>query len=112
MCNRVHYIRSWCFKTVFYCGTFCQGVGTAGPYAVCLSPVGPKMALNSAELLPEREKEQQLVSYFHEDGGKEAEFMGEAVGGFLGACLLITVKPPFFKSLCATVLINNSENKM
>lgn len=35
-----------------------QGVGTAGPYAVCLSPVGPKMALNGAELLPVRDREQ------------------------------------------------------
>lgn len=38
---------------VFYYASFWQGVGTAGPYAVCLGPVGPKMALNGAELLPE-----------------------------------------------------------
>lgn len=43
---------------VFYYATFWQGVGTAGPYAVRLSPIGPKMALNGAELLPERDREQ------------------------------------------------------
>lgn len=32
---------------------FWQGARAAGPYAVCLSPVGPKMALNGVMLLPE-----------------------------------------------------------
>ncbi len=36
----------------FIAALFGRVLGTAGPYAVCLNPVGPKMALNSAELLP------------------------------------------------------------
>lgn len=61
--------------------TFWQGAGTAGPYAVCLSPVGPKMALNGAELLPKRDREQITHSASQSTAQKslERKFIGESV---------------------------------